>query len=272
MVGVTLLGRVVGVAWLLAGGCSSEPSAVGEGAVALPPPADTVDDNRVLPSTPTGEDVPWTPVWPTRDGRGVAAAPGRVVTAKGIVPIDQGALRCDGGYLVDGAGVVALPPGPSVSFPSAPAIPASAVERAGWRLGEVLGPATGVQPGGRVDVEPAIHQGVQVRSVRKTRRSGPPVLVVVGEREGLVAVIMTDRDAGRTLAAAVFEVEGPPYPFSGALPITDIDGDGELELIAYGSAPDGASYRASLRARLDPKPALAVLRLDTGAPHSCQGP
>lgn len=263
--------RVAGVTVALATGCGSEPASPPDDvpAVAEPPPP-VEEENPGLPSaTPTGEEVAWAPVWPTTDGRGVAADRGRVVTAKGIFALES-TERCGDGVVVEDArAIVSLPPGPPRVFPTAPAVPASAVERAGWRLGEVLGPAPGVQPGGRVDVEPAIHHGVQVRSVRKTRRSGPPVLVILGERGGRVAVVITDRDAGKTLAATVFEVGGPPFPFSGVLPITDLDDDGELELIAYGSARDGRSYRASLRARLDPKPALTVLRLDTGESHAC---
>ncbi len=210
----------------------------------------------------THPEVPWRGAWPVVSGVWVPER-GRVGARTGLTAT-RNEQPCAGGLWVDdpGGGVAWFPPGPDVAFEDAVPVPAAAVERATWRAAEALGPATRVQPGGRTDIAPAQEDGVVVRTARKTRIEGaPPVLATIGERDGQVAVLLVDRDGSVTHAGVVFASPGADV-VSGALPIRDYDGDGALDWLVYGNAPDGSGYRATLRVTLRPRLALELLALE----------
>lgn len=250
--------------WWLA--CSTPEPVASTPVVEAPPPAEQPASSEVIPPSTapqTHPDVPWRGAWPVVAGVWVPG-PGRVGARSGLSAARR-AEPCAGGVLVDdpGGGVAWFPPGPDVVFEDAVPVPAAAVERATWRAAEALGPATRVQPGGRTDIAPAQEDGVVVRTARKTRIEGaPPVLATVGERDGQVAVLLVDRDGSVTQAGVVFAAPGPDV-VSGALPIRDYDGDGTLDWLVYGNAPDGSGYRATLRVTLRPRLALELLALET---------
>lgn len=183
----------------------------------------------------------------------IPAGAGRLVTPDGTIEAPAGA-PCGAGRKVDVAGdvIAFLPPGPAERFPEVPATMATQVERFAWRIGDVLGPRAGLRPGGRADVDPATWEGVTVRSVKKTRRSGPPLLIGVGDRDGTAVVAVTDRDADRTLAAATFADAGTVLLTT---PAFDADGDGLLDVFVYGTGDKGA---ARARVVVDPREPVRV--------------
>lgn len=267
------------MAWTLGAlmvGCSSsvEPEAQEDATEAetdeteSPPAAEAEAVEEAAPhesvalSQPPQEELPWEPAWAI-EGERWLPGPGLVATRKAVQRVEQG-TPCAGGLRVplqDGA--VYLEDGQAVEHLPAPAVSAVWVERAAWRLGEVLGPAEGIIPGGRSEKEPARHHGARVRSVRKTRRVGPPVLVIVGERRGRVAVLITDKEADQVYDSVVFAVPGPPWPSSQALPVQDLDGDGAQELVVYGDHAEGPAFRASLAVDLGVDPRMELQRIDT---------
>ena len=108
----------------------------------------------------------------------------------------------------------------------APAIKAHQIERAAWRLDEVL------PPRGRFDSkvtrnQPSVQRGVEVGSVTKTRRYGaPPLLISTGIRSCAGAVIITDLKAEKTLAYDRLPKTCTPLR---VVPAQDYDGDGNRE-------------------------------------------
>ena len=138
-------------------------------------------------------------------------------------------LVCDG-TAAKGApkyGALVLPEGSSLPEDrSSPAIQAHRVERAAWRLDEVL-PARGRFDSKVSSTAPSRQRGVEVGSVTKTRRYGaPPFLIATGVRSCVGAVIFTDPTAERTLTYDT--IPGPCTPLR-VIPAHDYDGDGNRE-------------------------------------------
>jgi len=112
-------------------------------------------------------------------------------------------LICDG-VAVKGAparAALALPEGAAIpTIKKAPAVQAHTLERAAWRLDEVLPPRGKYSPA-VTSAEPGKQRGVEVGSVAKTRRHGaPPVLLATGVRDCSAAITVLGVKADRTLA------------------------------------------------------------------------
>lgn len=192
---------------------------------------------------PAAAGVPWRSAWPAGEGRVAfdAQANGRLFAGSGTTEVGP-TTPCDGLSAAAGAGALWLPPGETWSYPPAPVVSAALVERAAWRLADVLGPGPGITPG--VDApDPALHRGIRVRSIRKVRRKGPPWQVVVGERRSELVVALTDKDADAVKAGVIVERTREALVDLASLPAQDLDGDGTTEIVVVG---DGAA--GSLRA------------------------
>ena len=142
-------------------------------------------------------------------------------------------LVCEG-VAIKGApkhGAVALPensPVPELKKPSA--IQAHRVERAAWRLDEVL-PARGRYASKIPAKAPSKQRGIDVGSVTKTRRYGaPPFLIATGVRSCHGAVAFTDLKAEKTLAYDQIKNSCSPLR---VLPALDYDGDGSREFAIF---------------------------------------
>jgi len=142
-------------------------------------------------------------------------------------------LVCEG-VAVKGApkhGALALPenaPVPELKKPSA--IQAHRVERAAWRLDEIL-PARGRYASKIPAKAPSKQRGIDVGSVTKTRRYGaPPFLIATGVRSCNGAVAFTDLKAEKTLAYDQLKNTCSPLRVIGAL---DYDGDGNREFAIF---------------------------------------
>ncbi len=126
----------------------------------------------------------------------------------------------------------------------APAIKAHQIERAAWRLDEVL-PPRGRFESKVTTTQPSVQRGVEVGSVTKTRRYGaPPLLISTGIRNCAGAVIITDLKAEKTLAYDRLPQTCTPLR---VVPAQDYDGDGNREFGVF-SQDRVAVYR------LDEKP------------------
>ena len=125
-----------------------------------------------------------------------------------------------------------------------PAIKAHQIERAAWRLDEVL-PPRGRFASQVTSTQPSVQRGVEVGSVTKTRRYGaPPLLISTGIRSCAGAVIITDLKAEKTLAYDRLPQTCTPLR---VVPAQDYDGDGKREFGVF-SQDRVAVYR------LDEKP------------------
>lgn len=225
---------------------SVEPEAAPEQTAPPVAPSEPVDQSR----------WPVQPAWPMGDGLAWVPASGRLVTPSGAVAVTV-TDGCAGGWTVptDQPPVAWLAEGEPITFSPAPSLQAATVERVAWRLAEVMGPREGLRPGGRVDMDPALFDGVEVRSVRKTRRQGPPVLVAVGDRDGQAVVAILDRDAAAVLASDVIALDEAAAAQPSTLPIQDLDGDGTLDLVVWGDVRGTEVIRPGFR---------AVYRVDLG--------
>lgn len=123
--------------------------------------------------------------------------------------------------------VLALPTGGTAQAPPrAPGNQASVLERAAWRLDELL-PARDVYAPALPDRDPSHQRGVTVGSLVKTRREGaPPVLVASGVRDCVAAVALLSADAASALAADEIPKQCTALT---VLPPGDYDGDGTRE-------------------------------------------
>jgi hypothetical protein len=128
-------------------------------------------------------------------------------------------------------GAVVLPEGASMPIvPPTPAIQAHRVERAAWRLDEVL-PARGRFSSSATSISPSQQRGVEVGSVTKTRRRGaPPFLIATGVRDCTGAVAITDLKAERVLVYDTLSENCKPLR---VLPAVDYDGDGQREFSVF---------------------------------------
>lgn len=227
-------------------GSSNEGAQPSQGAASTPPSSSTPTpppaEPAATPTTPRGEQVAvdlaagaaWGAVF-WRDGvawqRGGGTA---LVGPGGAGEGKQGAETGACGVKVEGAParvVLAVPAGKSATAPpEAPATRAEVVERAAWRLDEVLPPRDRFSPA-ISGADPALQRGVRVASVAKTRRSGaPPVLLSSGARDCVGAVVALDQDAGTVLSWDRIEEACEPLSL---VPAADYDGDGVRELAAW---------------------------------------
>ena len=205
--------------------------------------------------------------WPAPNGTFVQQQAGVLVTHHGTVTYKDAKPCVEGWFeapIKDG--LITFPVAPMVTFEPSPAVQAATVERVSWRLRQALPASNQIQLGGISDIAPAVSDGLLVRSVRKYRRSGPPVLAVLGVLDNTLIVALTDRDAAKTLATAVETVPTPSMPTP--LPISDLNGDGTPEWLIYS---DGSNpYRLMVEATLDPRPALGEHTLATQPKHLCE--
>lgn len=213
----------------------------------------------------------WTPVWHL-DGDAVAPNhPGLLLTQAGLDAQPEWSGSC--GSLrrgaVEEAPVLLVPAERPMSFPKAPAVQAAVVERAAWRLGEVMGAPEGIEVGGRRVTSPAEHRGIRVRSVRKTRRNGPPWMVVVGQRDEQIAVALTDKEASETVASMVIDVPQVKNLRLRTVPVADFNQDGTQELVVFADGVDGSGMRAVFSVDMGPKGAVGLDGVQTRGPLDC---
>lgn len=166
-------------------------------------------------------------VWMSTGTGSLAAGP------KGISALrPTGSLGGCGPIVEDpgGALFVLQPDAVEVPIVAAPAIQANLVERAAWRLDELLPALDRFDPLPN-SPDPSRSRGVNVGSVAKIRRHGsPPVLIASGHRgcTGVIAVL--NGDASETLAWDSLEDACEPLR---VFPPNDLDGDGVREVGAW---------------------------------------
>ena len=169
-----------------------------------------------------------------RDGQAWRVGQGDVaIGAAGSAKVQVGASGgpC-GGVAITGApdrAVATLPAGaslPAVDRP--PAIAASLVERAAWRIDEVL-PARDPFSPNVATPAPSQSRGVQVGSVAKIRRTNaPPFLISVGVRDCQGALVVLDANGEKRLD---HQRIGDTCDTLRLLPPADYDGDGLLDAV-----------------------------------------
>jgi hypothetical protein len=99
-----------------------------------------------------------------------------------------------------------------------------------------------------------------VRSVRKTRRQGAPVQVVVGDRGTSLALVLTDKKAHGGIASAVATMDAP-LPEGSRVTVStahDLEGDGTLEVVVGAERPDGSQLRQVFHLSFDAPMAVTV--------------
>ena len=191
---------------------------------------------RDLPQAGWGALLWLDETWYSTGGGTLAAGPKGTVT---LAP--TGSTGACGAIVADPAGaMITLPVGASApTLTPAPAIQAALVERAAWRLDELLPTADRYTPL-PTSPDPSRARGVVVGSVAKVRRHGaPPVLVAAGHRDCTGVIAVLDAEAGRVLAWD--QLTGSCEPLR-VLPPNDLDGDGHRELAAW-SRGRAALYR-----------------------------
>ena len=139
-----------------------------------------------------------------------------------------------GGQLLDDAlegAVLGLPPDAAApTMPRRHAVDASLVERAAWRVDEILPPRDEFSSAAP-RTAPAEQRGVQLGSVAKIKRTGaPPVFAGIGTRDCSAGLVVVDTSAERTLA---FDTIAAACDKLALLPPADLDGDGRIELVAH---------------------------------------
>lgn len=165
--------------------------------------------------------------WYRTGGGDLAAGPKQVHT---LAP--TGETGPCGQVVADPQGaMIALPQGtPAPGITPAPAILASLVERAAWRLDEALPDPDAFSPAA-TSTAPAESRGVALGSVAKVRRKlAPPVLVASGHRECTGVVAILSADGSETLLSHRVDQACEPLRI---LPPNDLDGDGHRELAAW---------------------------------------
>ena len=190
---------------LACGGDNSAPDAI------EPAPAEVivpVAPAKALANATRAVEAPeegWGAVF-WRSGQAWKVGGGNIVASALIAreaPSSGDANIC-GGVALKGAipkAAVALPEGAAVpEITKTPAIRAHLVERAAWRLDEVLPPRDKYSPA-VTNSAPSEQRGVSVGSVAKTRRHGaPPILLATGVRDCTAAVAVVDAETGTLMA------------------------------------------------------------------------
>ncbi len=187
-------------------------------------------------------DQPW-----KVGGSDIVASP---ATSAQVIPSGD-PLAC-GGVAIKGApkrSALALPAGsPIPKIKKAPAIQAHLVERAAWRLDEVL-PPRGKYTSAQTSKQPAQQRGVKVGSVAKTRRYGsPPILIATGVRDCVGSIGLLTASADRTLAYDL--VTGACEPLR-VVPATDMNGNGSREFAVFNDTQVHLYRLGSKPGRLD---------------------
>ena len=255
--------RQLGAVALVIAGCSGEPAA----------PVEEVQETEAA-ALPTSAGS-WLSAWRLQvNAWWIPSAAERLVTPTGIVPVPEGGTPCGEGLVITSSTPILLALGPGVeqAFPRRPAVQAPLMERAAWRVSDVLGEPEGLVAGGS-DLDPATYKGARVRSVAKTRRRGsPPVQLIVGDRKDEIAVLITDRDAREVHASAVLEA-GPARGAGGqVVQLGDLDDDGTQEFLVWGDlpVPGEGGYRAVLSSDLHARsPTLVARSFETSGARSC---
>ena len=142
------------------------------------------------------------------------------------------------------AAAIVLPP--SVTTPPAPPskpppVAAPTIEKAGWRIDEILPPPDRFTPN-TPPKDVSQQRGVQVGTVVKMRRQGgPPWLLASGTRNCDGGFVVLDSTASRTYVADRI----PTCDTLRVLNPTDLDGDGNAELAVF---DDDSVYVYRIRA------------------------
>ncbi|TVQ87272.1 MAG: VCBS repeat-containing protein [Deltaproteobacteria bacterium] len=206
-------------------------------------PAELPEDHFAPMSAEDLAPLAWSAAWNV-DGRAVVPGvegEGGLMRREGMVAA-QPAEPCGGAVAFEGPGVLFVPGAEPEAYAPPPMVAASVVERAGWRLAEILGPPEGVVPGG-AQKDPTLHQGIRVRAVTKLRWNGPPWQAIVGERGDQVGVAIASSDASN-LASGLVLRRGSSAPVEiTVIARADLDGDGHPDLVIAGDG-GGASFRA----------------------------
>ena len=171
-----------------------------------------------------------------RDGQAWKVGGGSIVVSpkkSASTQVSGDPLMC-GGVAATGVpvhGALVLPDGAALpTVVPAPAIQAHRVERAAWRLDEVLPPRGRFSPS-TGSTSPARQRGVEVGSVVKTRRLGaPPILISTGVRECTGAVNITD---ARAEASLTYDRLPDTCNMLRVIPALDYDGDGAREFAVF---------------------------------------
>jgi hypothetical protein len=130
------------------------------------------------------------------------------------------------------AAAVLLPPSVTVVPPPPPEpapVAAATIEKAGWRLDEVLPAADRFTPNTPAK-DVSQQRGVQVGTIAKMRHSGgPPWYLASGTRNCTGAFVVLDATASRTYVADRI----PTCDTLRLLNPSDLDGDGNAELAVF---------------------------------------
>lgn len=217
-----------------------QPSSNPEAAVATPSEAPAAAPVNAAPTAPQATvDLPVGAAWGGvfwREGRAAKKGGGSVgLGPEGAGPLGEAGAEGPCGVAVGQAhprAVLALPAGKTATAPDpAPANPAGVVERAAWRLDEVLPPRDAFSPA-VTSPDPALQRGMRVASVVKTRRTGaPPVLIASATRDCTAVIAAMDREAAAVMSWDRLDKVCEPLAL---LPAADYDGDGTREIAAYG--------------------------------------
>ena len=130
-----------------------------------------------------------------------------------------------------------------------PAVPAALVERAGFRMRDVLGGSPGPE------IDPVRGAGVSVRSLVKMRRKlAPPVYLasatlgafgipgpngvsrVESPEDCKAAIAVLDADAGKTLASVLLPAAEATCAVPVLAPPVDLDGEGTPDVLVHGQS------------------------------------
>lgn len=245
--------------WMMSCGGSSE---------LLEPTTPAEAPSKAVESAPS---LNWSSSWPVDKGLFVSKRTGVLIGEKGVFQVGERAEICGNGFVLSDqrGGILLTQSGTPTEFPKSPAVQAAFVERAGWRLGELLGKPKGILPGGEQVNEPALHQGIRVRSVAKTRRSGPPWMTIVGQRGPDIGVLLTDKSVTKVFASTIISHASVPTMSLRTLPVWDVDGDGDQELVIYADRPDGGGLRAVVDVELSATPSVSLEGLEVSEGSPC---
>lgn len=233
--------RPFALLFLLAGACTSTATPEPEEPAPQEDPSAS-DDVRPF-SDKANAAVAWRSAWVVGQSSVVPGAEdgGRLFDTEGLRLAEREG-DCGSSPRFQGSAQLWLPGGDVTAFQAPPMVSAATVERAAWRLAEVLGPPKGVLPGVQ-SKDPTLHQGIRVRAVNKLRRAGPPWQAIVGEREDRVGVAIADAEAGALSSGVVLRRSSDAPVELGVTTGGDVDGDGSPDLVVVGDGPEG-SFRA----------------------------